>query len=136
MMAFDAVNREVCTVRRDRTNTPLQALVTLNDPVYVEAAQALARRIAAHEGSTADRVAFGFRLATARTPRPFEQTRLVKLFEVVSARYAEDPEAAMAMAMATIPLGPVPEGMAVVDLAAWTVVSNVLLNLDEMFMKR
>jgi hypothetical protein len=134
MMAFDAVNREVCTVRRDRTNTPLQALVTLNDPVYVEAAQALARRIAAHEGSTADRVAFGFRLATARPPRPFEQTRLVKLFEVVSARYAEDPEAAMAMA--TIPLGPVPEGMAVVDLAAWTVVSNVLLNLDEMFMKR
>jgi hypothetical protein len=134
MMAFDAVNREVCTVRRDRTNTPLQALVTLNDPVYVEAAQALARRIAAHEGSTAQRVAYGFRLATARTPEPFEQTRLVKLFEVVRSKYAENLEAAMAIS--TMPLGPVPEGMDVVDLAAWTVVSNVLLNLDEMFMKR
>ena len=134
MMAFDAVNREVCTVRRDRTNTPLQALVTLNDPVYVEAAQALARRIAAHEGSTAERVNYGFRLAAARSPEPFEQTRLVKLFEVVKAKYAENSEAATAIA--TMPLGPAPEGMDVVDLAAWTVVSNVLLNLDELFMKR
>ncbi len=134
MMAFDAVNREVCTVRRDRTNTPLQALVTLNDPVYVEAAQALARRIAAHEGSTAERVGYGFQLATARLPETFEQARLVKLFEVVKAKYTENSEAATAIA--TMPLGPAPEGMEVVDLAAWTVVSNVLLNLDEMFMKR
>ena len=134
MMAFDAVNREVCTVRRDRTNTPLQALVTLNDPVYVEAAQALARRIATHAGSTAERVAYGFQLATARTPEAFEQARLVKLFEVVRAKYAENSEAATEIA--TMPLGPAPEGMDVVDLAAWTVVGNVLLNLDEMFMKR
>jgi hypothetical protein len=136
MMAFDAVNREVCTVRRDRTNTPLQALVTLNDPVYVEAAQALARRIASHEGSTADRVAFGFRMATARVPERFEQARLVKLYDVVRSKYADNSEAEAATAIATMPLGPVPEGMDVVDLAAWTVVSNVLLNLDEMFMKR
>ena len=134
MMAFDAVNREVCTVRRDRTNTPLQALVTLNDPVYVEAAQALARRIAEHDGSIDDRVVFGFRLATARPPEPFEKTRLTKLFEAGRARYADDSEAAMLLA--TMPLGPVPEGADVVDLAAWTVVGNVLLNLDEMFMKR
>ena len=134
MMAFDAVNREVCTVRRDRTNTPLQALVTLNDPVYVEAAQALSRRIAAHEGSTDDRVTFGFRLATVRTPEDFERARLVKLFDIVRKRYADNTEAAKAIA--TMPLGPAPEGMNVVDLAAWTVVSNVLLNLDEMFMKR
>jgi len=134
MMAFDAVNREVCTVRRDRTNTPLQALVTLNDPVYVEAAQALARRIAVYDGSTDDRVVFGFRLATARTPEPFEKARLTRLFEAVRARYADDPEAATLLA--TIPLGPVSEGADVVDLAAWTVVGNVLLNLDEMFMKR
>lgn len=134
MMAFDAVNREVCTVRRDRTNTPLQALVTLNDPVYVEAAQALARRIAKHGGSTAERVAYGFRLATARAPESSEQARLVKLFDVVRSKYADNTEAAMAIA--TMPLGPVPEGADVVDLAAWTVVGNVLLNLDEMFMKR
>ena len=134
MMAFDAVNREVCTVRRDRTNTPLQALVTLNDPVYVEAAQALARRIAVHDGSTDDRVVFGFRLTTARTPEPFEKARLTKLFKAVRVRYADDSEAATLLA--TMPLGPVPEGADVVDLAAWTVVGNVLLNLDEMFMKR
>lgn len=134
MMAFDAVNREVCTVRRDRTNTPLQALVTLNDPVYVEAAQALARRIASHDGTIAEQVAYGFRLATARRPDENEQQRLVQLHDVVRARYADDSEAATAMA--TMPLGPAPDGMNVVDLAAWTVVSNVLLNLDEMFMKR
>lgn len=134
MMAFDAVNREVCTVRRDRTNTPLQALVTLNDPVYVEAAQALARRIADHDGSTTDRVEYGFQLATARKPKTFEQERLAQLFNAVKAKYADDPKAAMAIA--TMPLGPAPEGMAVDELAAWTVVSNVLLNLDEMFMKR
>ena len=73
-------------------------------------------------------------MATARIPEPFEQSRLVKLFEVVRTKYAENSEAATAIA--TMPLGPVPEGMDVVDLAAWTVVSNVLLNLDEMFMKR
>lgn len=134
MMAFDAVNREVCTVRRDRTNTPLQALVTLNDPVYVEAAQALARRIASYDGDVAQRVAHGFRLATARLPDDYEQQRLVKLHDVARARYSMDQQAATDMA--TMPLGPVPDGMDVTDLAAWTVVSNVLLNLDEMFMKR
>src|SRR6185369_1512541 len=66
MATFDAPNREVCTVRRVRTNTPLQALVTLNDPVYVEAAQALARRVVASAGSTPeDRARLGFRLCLA-----------------------------------------------------------------------
>src|SRR5438105_15939816 len=63
MATFDAPNREVCTVRRVRTNTPLQALVTLNDPVYIEAAQALARRILSSGGATpVERARYGFRL--------------------------------------------------------------------------
>ena len=134
MIAFDATNREVCTIRRDRTNTPLQALVTLNDPVYVEAAQSLSRRIAAHEGSVSDKAQHGFQLCLARPANGVEEKRLVTLYEIVRGHFAGNADAAMKMA--TMPLGPVPEGMDVIDLAAWTVVGNVLLNLDEMFMKR
>ncbi|MBM4003567.1 MAG: DUF1553 domain-containing protein [Planctomycetes bacterium] len=148
MAAFDAPNREVCTLRRGRTNTPLQALVTLNDPVYIEAAQALARRIASHAPSepeaagngpdsdtlTAARVVFGFRTCLARRPSDSECARLVQLYHESRARFAQSPE--RAMKMATDPLGPLPAGIAAEELAAWTVVSNVLLNLDELFMKR
>ncbi len=134
MTTFDAPERTFCTVRRLRTNTPLQALVTLNDPVYVEAAQALARRIAAHPGSTCDRAEYGFRVCLTRPPSAREVHRLVSLFEQARQRYAKEP--AKASAMATKPLGPAPKGVNVADLAAWTVVGNVLLNLDETLAKR
>ena len=134
MIAFDATNREVCTVRRDRTNTPLQAFVTLNDPVFVEAAQALGRIIAATKGSLAERVSFGFQRCLARPPTDQERERLVGLFQAVRVKFAKDPEAAKKFA--TMPIGATPKGADVVDLAAWTLVGNVLLNLDEMFMKR
>src|SRR5205085_715428 len=68
MTTFDAPNREVCTIRRNRTNTPLQALVTLNDPVYVEAAQGLARRMIQNGSSVSDRIRRGFELCLARQP--------------------------------------------------------------------
>lgn len=135
MATFDAPNREVCTVRRSRTNTPLQALVMMNDSVYVEAAQALARRIVADGGSNVpDRAEYGFRLCLARPPHDDEAARLVQLYERVLARYAKQPE--QAMKMATDPLGPAPKDYDVPQLAAWTVVCNVLLNLDETLMKR
>ena len=135
MAAFDAPNRNVCTVRRVPTNTPLQALVTMNDPVYVEASQALARRIVVEGGVTpADRVAYGLRLCLSREPKPTEVNRLVKLFNELHADYKEDPAAAKLMS--TDPLGPLPDHMRHEELAAWTIVGNVLLNLDEMFMKR
>jgi len=134
MATFDAPNREVCVVRRTPTNTPLQALVTLNDPVYVEAAQALARRIAAGGGTAPEKARRGFRLCLARDPTADEATRLTRLHEAALAVYRKDP--AKAAAMATAPLGPAPPGADVADLAAWTVVGNVLLNLDEMLMKR
>lgn len=134
-MTFDATSREVCTIRRVRTNTPLQALVTLNDPVFVEAAQALARRIVSEVGmSSEERAAYGFRLALTRPPSEAEVTRLVALYDQLLVRYREDAEAANKMA--TQPIGPPPEGADVAELAAWTVVGNVLLNLDETLAKR
>lgn len=134
MTTFDAPNREVCTVRRGRTNTPLQALVTLNDPVYVEAAQALARTIAAGGATTKDKAGLGFRICLSRPPSEGELNRLVRLYDAAYLTYSKD--AAKARSMATDPLGPPPKGADVAELAAWTVVGNVLLNLDEMLMKR
>ncbi|MEO8498378.1 MAG: DUF1553 domain-containing protein, partial [Planctomycetota bacterium] len=134
MAAFDAPNREVCTIKRDRTNTPLQALVTLNDPVYIEAAQALARRIVSRGGTTQEKLTHGFRLCLARPPEVVELQRLVSLYESTYVDFKEAPE--QALKMATDPLGAAPEGSDVIELAAWTVVGNVLLNLDEMFLKR
>ena len=135
MATFDAPSREVCTVRRPRTNTPLQALVTLNDPVYVEAAQALARRMVREGGSTdPERAGRGFRLVLARQPSAAETDRLVRLHDQALAGFKKDPDDAKKMA--TDPLGPVPADLAIGidDLAAWTVVANVILNLDETFM--
>jgi len=135
MNTFDAPSREVCTIRRPRTNTPLQALVTLNDPVYVEAAQGLARRMVREGGATpTGRATRGFRLVLARPPTPAEVDRLVRLHDDASAAYRD--RAADARAMATDPLGAVPSDLAgdLADLAAWTVVANVMLNLDETFM--
>jgi hypothetical protein len=125
----------VCNIRRLRTNTPLQALVTLNDPVYVEAAQGLARRTMKDGGDrTASRVTFAFRTVLTRPPTEKEVQRLTALYEQARALYGKDP--AQALAMATKPLGPAPKDVSLADLAAWTVVANVLLNLDETLARR
>lgn len=134
MTTFDAPNREVCTVRRTRTNTPLQSLVTLNDPVYVEAAQALARVALQHADPINNQIAYAFRRCVSRTPQPTELDLLVKLYTDSHATLAAHPDAAMKLA--TIPLGKLPPHLNAVDAASMTVVGNVLLNLDEMFLKR
>ncbi len=132
MVTFDAPNRNVCTVTRPRSNTPLQALVTLNDPVYVEAAQALARRML-REGA-GDPIGYAFRLCVTRAPSAAEAKRLAELYVKVRAEYAKNPKDAALLA--SDPLGPIPAGLDPVDLAAYTVVANVLMNLDEFFAKR
>ena len=134
MAAFDAPNREVCTIRRDRTNTPLQALVTLNDPVYVEAAQSLARKMAVADDTVEGKAIHGFRICLAREPNKAELTHLTNLYLRAFDAFKRHPDTAKKMA--TEPLGAVPKGGDVSELAAWTVVGNVLLNLDEMFLKR
>ena len=135
MSTFDAPNREVCTLRRSRTNTPLQALVTLNDPVYIEAAQALARKTLSQGGATIDdQVRWVWETCLSRPPTDAEQHSVIMLFEGTKKRLAGQTESAMKLA--TNPLGPVPEGMDIVALAAWSVTANAILNLDEMFMRR
>jgi hypothetical protein len=134
MTTFDAPNREVCTLRRGQTNTPLQALVIMNDPVFIEAAQALARRLVAQGASPEDTLRDGFRLVLARTPSATESARLLALHRDLVDAYRQDPQ--KAEAMATNPIGPLPPGAQAADLAAWTAVASVLLNLDETLMKR
>ncbi len=134
MVTFDAPNRETCTLRRGRTNTPLQALVTMNDPVYIEAAQSLARRMAAGGATPQERVRTGFRFALIRPPSEKEVQRLIALHDAVLSTYRQDEK--KALEMATNPIGAAPKGTDVADLAAWTAVANTLLNLDETVMKR
>ncbi len=134
MATFDAPSREGCTFRRLPTNTPLQAYVTLNDPVFVEAAQALGRRLMREGGATTEeRIRFGLKLVLSRPATQSQIDELKKLFESELNHYhgaGKDAEK-----LATEPLGPLPAGLNADEAAAWTVVANVLLNLDGVLMK-
>jgi hypothetical protein len=134
MSAFDAPNREVCTLRRVRTNTPLQALVTLNDPVYIEAAQSLAREMQKNGESPEAKIEFALSKALCRSVESSEVEVLKKLHEKAHALLRERPEEAKKLA--TEPLGPLADGQDVIDMAAWTAVANAILNLDEFLMRR
>jgi len=135
-MALDATSHETCTIRRVTTNTPIAAFALLNDPVYVEAAQALARETLKHSGNSASRAAFAFRRVLVRPPTESEVKRLVDLYELELDHYTRAPEAAEKMISLDVKKkdkaeksDDAPANAA--ELAAWTVVSNVLLNLDE-----
>jgi len=131
---FDAPNREVCTVRRPRTNTPLQALVLLNDPVYVEAARALGQRIMREGGGQFEaRMRFAFKLCLARPPMPNEMKVLERIYAGQLKNFREDTEAAKKLIQAgdSKPATDLDPG----ELAAWTAIGNVLLNLDETITK-
>lgn len=134
MATFDAPSRESCTLRRNRTNTPLQALVTMNDPAFIETAQALARRMTQQNGTLEDKARVGFRLCLTRPPSNAETDRLIKMHDEALAFYQADET--KAKDMTTNPIGAAPVGANLADLAAWTTVANVLLNLDETLMKR
>ena len=133
MSAFDAPSREFCVLRRSRSNTPLQSLNTLNDPVFLEAAQALARRIAGIPGEPEARTRFAFRTVLSRQPSPEELRRLTELFLSELSHYRKDPVAAEKFATSALPASD--QTLNFPELAAWTVVANVLLNLDETITK-
>jgi mono/diheme cytochrome c family protein len=134
LITFDAPDREKCTARRTVTNTPLQALVLMNDPTYVEAARALAQRMIAEAGrDPVKRVRFAFRLATARTPAPEEEQVLLDIARQKLADYRRDPEAASKLLQ--VGESPVDRRLNKSELAAWTTVASVILNLDETITK-
>jgi hypothetical protein len=134
LVAFDAPSREYCVLKRNRSDTPLQSLNLLNDPAFVECAQALARKaVAKKDADTQGRVELLFRICLSRKPTAREAERLTKLFEQQLANYRADQKAAEKMA--TSEIGKSSGETDVAELAAWTVVANVLLNLDEMITK-
>ena len=131
---FDAPNRETCVIRRDRSNTPLQAFVTLNDPVFIEASQALARRLMKEGPTDEARLRRAYALCLAREPDGSELATLQALLARSLKEYRAD--AKLAEQMATQPLGPADKGTDLPALAAWTAVCSVIMNLDEFLMRR
>ncbi len=134
LMAFDAPSRENCVARRARTNTPLQALVLMNDEQYVEAARQLAKRMLTEGGSQpAERLRYGFRLTTARDPNEREQAVLAAQLATHLEHFQADLEAAKKL----LAIGATPrdESLDPAEHASYTLLGNLLLNLDETMTK-
>lgn len=130
MLIFDAPTREKCVVARPRTNTPLQALVTLNDPQFVEAARVLAERMLLEGGDrTESRIDFAYRLVVARAARSTEHSLLQDFLDSQREILREDPE--KASKLITVGEKKADPGLDPVELAAWTLVAQMILNLDE-----
>jgi len=129
MLLFDAPNREICIVKRSRTNTPLQALSLLNEVTYVEAARKLGERMMVSPGVTVtDKLRFGFRLVTGRTPSEKELLVLQESWQEDQQYYAANSQEAERLIAIGESKSPV---QSPAELAAYTVAGNVLLNLDE-----
>jgi hypothetical protein len=134
MTVFDAPDREFCVVKRSMTNTPLQALTLMNDPIYLEAARKLAERSFEQRGSTVpERLSFMFRLATGRPPTAAERDIMQKTYDRMLSEYQSDGVAASALLR--IGSSAVNPAIPVAELAATAAVANVLLNTDEVITK-
>jgi hypothetical protein len=129
LLAFDAPTREECTVERTKSTTPQQALVVLNDPTYVEAARVFAQRLMLSATRTEDRIQLAFRLALTRPASTAEVKLLAKLFTQHLEQYQQDRKSAEALLR--IGERPMTPGLDVTELAAWTSVTRVILNLHE-----
>jgi len=133
MLLFDAPSREVCTVKRTHTNTPLQALALMNEVTYVEASKKFSERIMANGATLDERIAWAFRAATARQPEPAELVLLTAGYERRLARFRAQPkEAEQLLDQGESTLT---EALGQAELAAMVTVANVLLNLDELINK-
>jgi hypothetical protein len=134
MLLFDAPNRETCTVKRSRTNTPLQALALLNETTFIEAAHGLAKRMVAEGGDQpGKRIAYGFQVTMGRQPTTLEQQTLTEGLAADLALYTQHAQAAEQLATAGIV--PRPDGVPLAEYAAYTLAANVILNLDEFIMR-
>lgn len=133
MSTLDAPDREVCTVRRPRTNTPLQALVLMNDPTYIEASRKFAERLLLAARTEDERLALAFRTATGRTASDRELAALRKVYAEQLARYRKN--VASAVELLKVGEAPYDNRFNLSELAAWTMVASTLLNLDETMTK-
>ncbi len=130
MTTFDSAGRETCIVRENRTDTPLQALNLMNDVTYVEASRVLAQRMMTEGGAApSDRISFAFRLATAHQPTPEKSRILLAGFHYYSDLYQTDPKTATKLV--TEGEYPAPKNADVMELAAYTMVASMILNMDE-----
>jgi hypothetical protein len=129
LLAFDAPSREECTVERPRSNTPLQALVLLNDPTYVEAARLFATRMMQASAEFDARLDFAYQQALSRLPSPQERAVLKTLYEKHLANYREQGTAAQALA--SVGQAPRPQELDPAELAATTSLARAILNLHE-----
>ncbi|HBI32568.1 MAG TPA: hypothetical protein DDY45_11045, partial [Verrucomicrobiales bacterium] len=127
---FDAPSREFCSVDRPRTNTPLQALVTLNDPTFVEAARVLGEKLAGTNGNVETRLRAAFRNILARAPSAAEIALLKMTHNEQLGHFRTDAKEGSAP-LAKAGASPSAEGIDTAKAAAWTVVAQILLNLDE-----
>lgn len=134
LSTFDAPDREFCLVRRSRTNTPLQALVLMNDPTYVEAARKFAERVMTAAATPDARIATAFRLATAREPSDAERAALLSLLDKRLTAFQRD--AAAAEKLLAVGESPRNKELPDAELAAWTTVASVILSLDETLTKQ
>jgi Protein of unknown function (DUF1553) len=128
MLAFDATTREECTAERTRSNIPQQALALLNDPSFVEAARALAVRTIKTPGDDTTRLNWLWREALQRTPTASEQTSLLALLEQHRAELRTDLPAVQAFAKVG---NPAPGDIDAIEMAAWSSLCRVVLNLHE-----
>jgi hypothetical protein len=130
---FDAGARQVCTVKVARTNTPLHALVTLNDPAFVEAARVMAQGVGVAANNDASRLAYAFSVLTTRSPSAKEQKILLDRLATLRTQFAANPSAALELA--SIGEAPRPESLDPIEHAAWTSLCSLLMNLDEVLSK-
>jgi hypothetical protein len=129
MLAFDAPMRESCTVRRTRTNTPLQALVTLNETAFVESARVFAKRVMRAAQSDGERLRWAFETALSRSPTDRERLMLEASLMRYRARFIANPSSASGLLRTG--QAPLPDDTPVAELAAWSMVCSTLLNTDE-----
>lgn len=135
MLAFDVPSRDMCTIKRENTNTPLQALVLMNDVQFVEASKILAERMQKEGGNTLDeQIAYAFRLAVSRFPKEEEKTILKEFFETQSRRFDRNPE--LALDLLSVGQKEIDKSLNFKTTAALTMVANTILNHDETYMKR
>ena len=129
MLSFDAPSREACVVRRPRTNTPIQALITMNEPAFMEASRVFGERLVRTKQNPTDRIRYAFNLALGREPSKIEQTILLSAAKRYDAKFNQNPKSASEIVMSG--MAPSAPNLPKNQVATWTMIANTIFNLDE-----